>query len=65
MKLICLDYYYERVNLRYKEQTIHNIIKMLVRIKKMYSAIDNILIIFKLASKLEVIFKNLNFEFRN
>lgn len=54
MKSICLDYYFERVIIRYEEKNIHNIIKMLVRAKKMYEAIDNILIIFKLTSKIEV-----------
>eukprot|EP00347_Sterkiella_histriomuscorum_P011657 403371617 len=53
MKQICLDYYFERVSMRYEEQNIHNTIKILVRSKKMYDAIDNILIIFKLTANLE------------
>lgn len=62
MKQICLDYYYERVSLRYEERSVHNIIKILVRSKKMYEAIDNIFIIFKLLKKLEVMIEFFNLD---
>ena len=54
MKTLCLEYYFERVLLRYPIENIENVMKILVRCKKMYEAIDNVFIIFKLSLKVEV-----------
>lgn len=40
MKLLSFDYYFERIIMRYKEETINNVIKILVRCKKMYETVD-------------------------
>jgi len=61
MHEISLDYYYERVALRYSIKSIPVVIKVLVRCKKMYEAIENIIKIFKLMIKLEVRAHNLLF----
>jgi hypothetical protein len=61
MRLIGFDYYYERILFRYQKQeqqeitknlnspqTIHNVIKVMVRSIQMYETIDQILLIFQL-----------------
>ena len=55
MKMISFDYYFERIIMRYKEKTINNVIKILVRSKKMYETVDLFLLVFQLNSKIEVI----------
>ena len=40
MKLINFEYYFERIELRYSDVKIDNVIKILVRAKKMYDTID-------------------------
>ena len=46
MKKIEQDYQFERVTLRYSESNIDTVIKLLVRVSKMYEVIDDMITIF-------------------
>lgn len=48
------EYFFERVLLRYSDSNIDTVIKLLVRGKRMYEAIDNILLMFSLLGRIEV-----------
>jgi hypothetical protein len=53
MKQISLDYFFERVMLKYSgfQGDILTVIKLLIRGQRMYECIDNILLIFVLIGK--------------
>lgn len=54
MKQVNNEFYFERILLRYSDKTVDTVIKLLVRGKKMYEAIDNVLLIFSVIQKRDV-----------
>jgi len=55
MRLLNLDYFFERISERYSEQCLGTTIKLLLRCKQMYDAIDTFRVIFRLCKRKEVI----------
>ena len=54
MRQLNLEYFYDRVELRYSDVKVKVVVKALIRSLKLYEAIDNIILIFKLLNKKEV-----------